>query len=280
MREKRICCKDCFFPVSMKWVENGIVREWEREILCAVCGKVTKISESCWCLRVFPLRVFFLSLLLVLLPLFFPLPPRAVLELGEGLMMSTFATPALRPHHDISPHLILLTDFWCFLLPFSARSPALTLLSLCAMLSQIFHMRAKLGCCGMRCVFLYVESWVEWAAAAVVAAGGMRRELGKMPRMGLFCVSSTRSIKARERERGEKKIWFRGWSWTTYNNELNIYHSVYLHHKETNVSSTFERKICDVRVALLGRQRNSYVEWGRQHHTESESREWKGSSVG
>lgn len=50
----------------------------------------------------------------------------------------------------------------------------------------------------------------------------------------------------RERERKEKsweKIWFRGWSWTTYNNELNIYHSVYLHHKEINVSSTFERKI-------------------------------------
>lgn len=46
----------------------------------------------------------------------------------------------------------------------------------------------------------------------------------------------------------EKKIWFRGWSWTTYNNELNICHSVYLHHKEINVSSTFERKICDVGV--------------------------------
>ena len=48
------------------------------------------------------------------------------------------------------------------------------------------------------------------------------------------------------REMGKKrweKIWFRGWSWTTYNNELNIYHSVYLHHKEINVSSTFERKM-------------------------------------
>lgn len=47
-----------------------------------------------------------------------------------------------------------------------------------------------------------------------------------------------------EREKKSwEKIWFRGWSWTTYNNELNIYHSVYLHHKEINVSSTFERKI-------------------------------------
>lgn len=44
-------------------------------------------------------------------------------------------------------------------------------------------------------------------------------------------------------EKKREKIWFRGWSWTTYNNELNIYHSVYLHHKEINVSSTFERKI-------------------------------------
>lgn len=45
-----------------------------------------------------------------------------------------------------------------------------------------------------------------------------------------------------------------GWSLTTYNNELNIYHSVYLHHKEINVSSTFEREICDGGVGVERRR--------------------------
>lgn len=55
-----------------------------------------------------------------------------------------------------------------------------------------------------------------------------------------------------------EKIWFRGWSWTTYNNELNIYHSVYLHHKKINVSSTFERKICAVE---WGEEEWGVVDW-------------------
>lgn len=58
-------------------------------------------------------------------------------------------------------------------------------------------------------------------------------------------LSGMRCVLCVERWEKWEKIWFRGWSWTTYNNELNIYHSVYLRHKEINVSSKFKRKICD-----------------------------------
>lgn len=84
----------------------------------------------------------------------------------------------------------------------------------------------------------FVAGWWCWAGEG--SGGGLRR----WHEMCFVC-----------RERWEK-IWFRGWSWTTYNNELNIWHSVYLHHKEINVSSTFERKICDVGVCGV------WVDWG------------------
>lgn len=124
------------------------------------CGKVTKISESCWCLRVFPLRRVFLLLCIF----FFHAPSWA---LGRAVWWCRlFATPPRRPHHHISPHLILQNRLLMFLLP-------LLSLSLCYVMCDAFtnfpyESRSGGGkiAGGMRCVFYMSRRlWAEWGGA-------------------------------------------------------------------------------------------------------------------